>query len=290
MIPATGDGALAASGGSGRLERSPRLVTRLASALVLGAVALAANFAGAPAFAVLVALLALVMSWEWSRVVRGVTADVAFAASAVAVAAGVALAALGMVALAPVALGIGAILVAFSSLGPRPRLSAAGVLYVGLPAVALVWLRGSDPAGATAILLLFLLVWTFDTAAFAIGSLIGGPKLMPRVSPKKTWAGLAGGVLANVVLGASFATFVLGAAPWWLAACGAAAGLVAQAGDLLESAVKRGSGVKDVSGFIPGHGGFMDRLDSTGAVAVAAGLAALAIDPRGPARALLFGW
>ncbi len=284
------DEMLAGARGTLPQERTSRdLRTRTASALVLAVLALGATFSGAVPFAVLVAALALVMSWEWGKVVRGETNPVVLIVHGSSAVAATILAASGMAALSLAALGIGAILVALLALGSAARLSALGVLYVGLPAVALVWLRGSEPYGALAILFVFLIVWTYDTAAFASGSLIGGPKLCPRVSPGKTWAGLGGGVAASGAVGALFATFLLGASPAWLAVSGMALGVVAQTGDLAESALKRGCGVKDASGLIPGHGGFMDRLDSTLAVAVASGLVALAIDPRSPARALLFG-
>ncbi len=282
----------AAARGAG--VRSPErnfmdLKTRAVSAFALAALALGSNFAGALPFAVLVALLSLVMTWEWGRVSRGGAIDAAFAAQAAAVLAAAGLAAMGLAAWSLAALVAGTILAAPLASGSSARLSALGVCYVGLPAAALVWLRGSEPEGAWAILFVFLVVWVYDTAAFAAGSLIGGPKLWPSVSPKKTWAGLLGGVAASALAGASFAVFALGAAPARLAFWGAAFGAVAQAGDLLESGLKRWRGVKDTSGLVPGHGGVMDRLDSIVAVAAAAALVALAIDPRSPARALLFG-
>lgn len=273
---------------SGESDRGD-LRTRAASAVVLAVLALGANFAGAVPFAVLVSLLVLVVSWEWGRVVGGAGTGVLFAVHAASAAIAAALAASGMAALSLAALGIGAILVVPLRFGAGARLSALGVLYVGLPAVALIWLRGSTPEGALAILFVFLVVWTYDSAAFAAGTLIGGPKLWPSVSPKKTWAGLAGGIAASAAMGVFFSKFLLGSPPGWLAVCGVAFGVVAQGGDLLESALKRACGVKDTSRLIPGHGGFMDRLDSTMTVAVAAGLVALALDPRAPARVLLFG-
>lgn len=265
------------------------LKTRAASALVLAIVALGANFAGALPFAVLVTALALVMTWEWGRMVRGWPADIVLAVHGAAVLGAAILAGLGLAAFGLGALAAGAILAAPMAWGSGARLSALGVCYVGLPAAALIWLRQNEPEGATAILFIFLVVWIYDTVAFAAGNLIGGPKLWPRVSPNKTWAGLLGGVAASALMGALFAVLALGSAPLWLALCGAAFGAVAQGGDLLESGLKRWRGVKDTSGLVPGHGGLMDRLDSTAAVALAAGLVALAIDARFPARALLFG-
>ena len=120
------------------------------------------------------------------------------------------------------------------------------------------------------------------------GARSAGPKLWPRISPNKTWAGLIGGTLACVIAGAIFAQ-IIDASPLRLMLLALGLGLVAQAGDLGESALKRLFGFKDASGLIPGHGGFMDRMDSIVAVAVVAGMIAFAIDPHAPAQALLFG-
>jgi phosphatidate cytidylyltransferase len=132
-----------------------------------------------------------------------------------------------------------------------------------------------------------LVVWTTDTFAYAGGRLIGGPKLWPSISPNKTWAGLLTGVTASAIAGAVFAAFVHEAAPVMLAFNGLALGFVAQAGDLAESALKRGFGVKDASSLIPGHGGFLDRVDGVVFAATAAALMGLVVDFHAPARAIL---
>ena len=133
----------------------------------------------------------------------------------------------------------------------------SGVLYVGLPAVALIWLRGDvrlGPAGR-AVPDRWSVIAT-DTARFLAGRLIGGPKLWPRVSPNKTWAGLVGGVVGAARSSARCSgSRVAGASPVRLAVTGAMLALVAQAGDLAELAMKRRFGVKDASALIPGHGG-----------------------------------
>jgi phosphatidate cytidylyltransferase len=134
-----------------------------------------------------------------------------------------------------------------------------------------------------------VIVATADTAAFLCGRLLRGPLLWPQVSPKKTWSGLAGAVAASAVMGALFSLAVSGASAPRLAAIGAALALVAQAGDLAESALKRRFGAKDAGSILPGHGGVMDRVDGLIAAASAAALAAAAIDMLSPARALLLG-
>ncbi len=153
---------------------------------------------------------------------------------------------------------------------------AAGILYVGIGAIALVWLRqaGGD-AGRANVLFLVLVVWASDIGAYAAGRLFGGPKLAPALSPGKTWSGSAGGLLAAMLVGA-VAAGLLAPASWGRAAAIAALlGVASQAGDLLESGIKRHFGVKDSGRLIPGHGGLLDRLD--GLLAAAPAAAALAM-------------
>jgi phosphatidate cytidylyltransferase len=268
--------------------RSKELGLRILSGLVLAAVALALDHAGPKTFAALVAVVALLMSWEWARVVRGVRYDAALGVHAASVLGAIALTVAGFPALALAAIAVGAAVVVPLQIGERPFASAMGVAYVGLPAVALAGLRCDEPYGEFAVLFVFIVVWLTDTCAFAAGRLAGGPKLWPRVSPNKTWSGLVGGVSAAIV-GAVVFALAIGAPPLYLGSLALALGLIAQAGDLAESALKRGYGVKDASGLIPGHGGFMDRLDSVVSVSICAALIGLALNHQAPARALLFG-
>jgi phosphatidate cytidylyltransferase len=268
---------------------SANLKSRIVSGTVLAAVAFALAWAGPMPFAALVLVIGLFISWEWGRMVRGVSADLPFLVHAVAVAAAVALAAAGYAALGVAVLVIAAIILVPLVFGRGARLSALGVFYVGLPAVSLLWLRLDAPYGLAAVLLIFAIVWPSDIAAFAAGRLVGGAKLWPSISPNKTWAGLIGGVSAGAGAAAVVALFLAEASPLRLALTGLGLSLIAQMGDLAESALKRLFGLKDASDLIPGHGGFMDRMDSIIAVAVAAALLALAVDAHAPARALLFG-
>src|SRR5690606_28493561 len=146
-----------------------------------------------------------------------------------------------------------------------------------------------EPFGFTAVLFIFAVVWSPDTAAYASGRTFGGPKLWPRVSPNRIWAGFIAALCAGPASGAIFAMLVPAADPVRLILVGAVLAFIAQAGDLAESALKRLFDLKDASDLIPGHGGFMDRMDSLVAAASVAGLLALAIDAHAPARALLFG-
>lgn len=266
------------------------LAPRLISGLALGALALALTVWGVVPFAALVLVVTIVMSWEWARIVRGTGVDLAFMIQAAAAILGCVLSATGYAAMGLAAVLVGAIIVVPLRLGHGARLSALGVLYVGIPAVVLIWLRAAEPLGLEAVLFLFLVVWTTDTAAFIAGRAIGGAKLWPAVSPNKTWAGLIGGIGTAAVAGALSARLVPGASALHLAIVALVLGLVAQAGDLGESALKRAFNVKDASGIIPGHGGFMDRADGLVTAAAAAAIICLIVDMRSPARALLLGY
>lgn len=272
-----------------RPARVSDLLPRLASGLFLAALTLGIAWLGPKPFAVLVFVVAMAMSWEWGRVVRDTEFDLTFTVHALAVALAIVLAAFVSSALGVAVLVIGAILAIPLQFGERGLLSAAGVLYTGLPSVALLWLIGDTaPWGFLSVLLIFVLVWSTDTFAYVAGRLVGGPKLWPRISPNKTWSGLAGGVLASSIAAAIFAQYN-GLPLTFLAVSGLVLGLVAQIGDLAESALKRHFGVKDASNLIPGHGGFLDRMDGVVTVAVTAALFALVANPSAPAHALLFG-
>ena len=170
---------------------------------------------------------------------------------------------------------------------PQAWWSAAGVYYAGFPAVALIWIRGDQAYGWLAILYLFIIVWTTDSAAYLFGRWIGGPKLAPRISPKKTWSGLIGGALSAGLAGLLFALAVEGASSLHLALLAIVLAVIAQLGDLGKSAIKRIFGMKDTSGLIPGHGGVLDRIDGLLFAAFAAGLLAWSLGPANPGRALL---
>ncbi len=141
------------------------------------------------------------------------------------------------------------------------RWSMAGCLYIGVAAIAFVELRLVEPFGFLTILWAALVVVATDVGGYFAGRTIGGPKLWPAVSPKKTWAGLAGGVVFAFVSGGLFSWATTGTYFVQVCAVSAIAAVLAQAGDLGESALKRHFGVKDASSLIPGHGGVLDRLD-----------------------------
>jgi phosphatidate cytidylyltransferase len=152
----------------------------------------------------------------------------------------------------------------------RRNWAAAGFLYAGVAEIASVLLRLDAVKGFVALVFVLLIVWVTDSGGYFAGRGIGGPKLWPRVSPKKTWAGAIGGLVASLAVACVFAVLDLGkAGP--LLTIGGVLSVVSQLGDLFESAVKRRFGVKDSSQIIPGHGGLLDRLDGfVAAVALAA--------------------
>ena len=159
---------------------SQNLRARILWGSVLAAVALLLTYAGPIPFAVLVLVVALFVSWEWGRMVRGVSADVAFYVQAIAVTAAIALTTAGYAALAVAVIVTAAIIFVPLVFGRGARLSALGAFYVGLPSISLVWLRQDAPYGFLAVLLIFAVVWSSDIAAYAAGRTIGGPKLWPR--------------------------------------------------------------------------------------------------------------
>lgn len=264
--------------------------TRLVSGIAMAVIAAGALAAGAAAFNALVFVLALVLSWEWGRLVHGRGAEIVIAVHVGAAALAVGLAALGFVGLGLLALPIGAILAALLSLGRHSLFAALGVFYATLPAVTLIWLRSDPTYGLRAAVFVILVVIAADTGAFLAGRGLAGPKLWPSISPNKTWAGLFGGVLAGGMTGALMALAVPGSSALRLGATAAVLAFLAQMGDLMESAMKRRFGAKDTSALIPGHGGIMDRLDGLVIAATAAGLTGFFVDVHSPARALLLGY
>ncbi len=136
---------------------------------------------------------------------------------------------------------------------------AFAIPYFAIPPLGLYWLKITDPW----LLVCFLgIIWMGDTGAFVVGNVFGRRKLAPKFSPGKTWEGAIGGFLAALLVTALWSLLRLDQLRFDLLLVAALTAIVAQLGDLLESVIKRGAGVKDSSNLLPGHGGFFDRMDS----------------------------
>lgn len=241
------------------------LAARILTSVLMMPLMLGAIYAGRPVFDLLIVAMAAALIWEWHGLLAADAPAVRWSAIA-GTAGAVALATLDARAVAMV-FAVGAAVWFFAGrrrAAADAALLAWGPLYVGLPCYAMVALR--EVHGFAVTMWVFAMVWATDTGAYAFGRLIGGPKLAPRVSPNKTWAGLLGGMACSgavAALGGGLAAFSLPGAPGslTLAAFGAGLAVVAQVGDLFESAVKRRVGAKDSSHLIPGHGGVLDRVD-----------------------------
>ena len=248
---------------------SRNLVMRIAVAAVLIPLAVAIAYAGGWLWTALVTLAAIGLFAEWLAIVglAGVTRAMVPGVAALVIS-GVCLAS-GRIDAALVVLGVG--LVAVAAIVPERRnWAVAGFLYAAAAEMASVLVRLDPVKGFAALMFVLLIVWVTDSGGYFAGRGIGGPKLWPRVSPKKTWAGALGGLAASLAVAAGFAAFDLGRTGPLLMLSGTLS-VISQLGDLFESAVKRRFGVKDSSHIIPGHGGLMDRLDGfVAAVAVAA--------------------
>lgn len=161
------------------------------------------------------------------------------------------------------------------------RDAAASVFTIGYVPLLLstLTLLLAQPDGHLRIILYFLLVPCSDTAAYAVGSLIGKHKMVPHISPGKTWEGTIGAVVLTGLAGALLAPVMIGANWWAGAIIGVLLSMSATVGDLVESMIKRDAGLKDMGNLIPGHGGAMDRLDSLLVAAPMAWLSMLVLVP-----------
>lgn len=246
------------------------LGARIASALVLGPAAAASAVTGGPWIAGAAGAAAVAMSYEWGRMSEPKSVGPAFAFSLIGVLGAIMLASRGRPEWALAWL----VLIGALSALRRPHWTgraetSLGVLYLGAPCVALLWVRAHPGHGLEATLALFGIIWAADSAAYFGGRLFGGPKLLPQISPNKTWSGLALGVSAGGGVAAVCASVFDGPVGLWLGV-GVALALIGLGGDVLESLLKRRFGVKDASRLIPGHGGVLDRIDGLMAASVAA--------------------
>lgn len=252
---------------------------RLASAVAVACVALFCIWLGGIWIAILAALAAAAMVLEWRSITAhtGGPAGADVAPYALAVVAGVLLVQFGPVwAAVLVLIALSAAGLGWDARRGRHRAglwAVAGALYIGAAGMAFVALRGFEPFGFLSIIWAALVVIAADVGGYFAGRTIGGPKLWPAVSPNKTWAGLIGGIVLAFLVGGIFSGATTGTYLLQVCTVSAVAALLAQAGDLAESALKRHFGVKDAGTLMPGHGGLLDRLDGhMAAVLVAAAI------------------
>jgi len=217
------------------------LALRVVSSLILAPIALGLTYLGGWPFAIFWTVAAAIVLIEWMMLVIGRN---------------------------PLAL--------FPWSGPQWLWALCGVVYAAALLAATLILRADVGLGFAAIVFVFAVVWGSDILAYFVGRAVGGPKLMPRVSPSKTWSGAVGGTLASVVFGVLVAKLAGLENLSMVALVALVLSVASQAGDLLESALKRHFHVKDSSALLPGHGGLMDRLDGYLTAVVVAALIGLA--------------
>ena len=208
---------------------SHNLALRVASALVLAPLAIVVAWLGDWPFVVFWSVAGMAVLWEWIMLVKG----------------------------------------SHSAARVRRFWITAGIGYAGCMVLAPILLRADTVYGLSAMLLLFAIVWATDIFAYFAGRAIGGPKLAPAISPKKTWAGAIAGTVGAIIVAVALAGLLGQFDKGTIAVVALLLSIMAQLGDLLESSIKRRFGAKDAGHLIPGHGGVMDRLDGFWAAAVA---------------------
>ena len=263
---------------------------RVISAVILLPFVVLAFWKGGLWLALLVAIFAPLMAFEWAQLMAAKNPRLTVACLILFLLTIIALTAFADIYIGSMAM-LFCLLCAFfiaPMISEYRQVLFGGLLYIGAPIFALLFLRAAEN-GALVIIYLALMVWATDICAMLFGKTIGGAKLMPSISPQKTWAGLIGGMIGAAGLGYLYAVLMTGGwlnndilqdvtpilqnvKPIPLAILGAVCALIAQAGDLFESWLKRRHNVKDSGRLLPGHGGILDRVDGLVAVLVSAAL------------------
>ena len=263
--------------------RKSNLTIRVISAIVLMPIVIVSTYLGYPYFNLLVGICAGLIAWEYNWIVSSGRLDYGGKGLIISLIGAVLVASLKnfimasffLVATSFIFLGFGAakIIKSTKTLKGLPKMEkvsypinslwlVAGMIYMGGACITLIWIRNEWDNGLLTAIWLLVLVWASDTGAYAAGRIIGGAKLAPNISPKKTWAGLVGCVLSACIVGAVIADISNIENFYRLVVISGFVGLVSQMGDLIESSIKRHFGVKDSSNLIPGHGGVLDRVDA----------------------------
>ncbi|HAU28486.1 MAG TPA: phosphatidate cytidylyltransferase [Rhodospirillaceae bacterium] len=237
---------------------------RIISALVMGTITIAAFWKGGDTLAGMLAIVAAIGVDEWVRLVepecsrleRSIAATTMFVAILLPRLLGYPSGVGALFLLAALVAGIARLTGAV-----HPVRLAVGLIYVGLGAVALSFVRTVPGAGPYLVLYVLLVVWATDIGGYMVGKTLGGPKLAPLVSPRKTWSGALGGILMAVLAAGLLAYAYPSRQIFAMLGLAAFLSMASQLGDLMESAIKRRYNVKDSGAIIPGHGGILDRVD-----------------------------
>ena len=262
---------------------SRELKLRIISAVILGTITLVDTWIGGVFFAGLVIIVGFLLFYEWSNITRTAKRQplVNFIGWLTLTVVSISIL-FSMLEMALLSLGVGALLAAAMGWGKAKNLWVfGGIAYSGLPIIAFTELRGDetsgfyDQMGLFAIVFVFVIVWATDIFAYFCGKSLGGPKLAPSISPGKTWSGAIFGLVAGVGAGIGVVLLISSGGGYFVPILAVVLSISSQVGDLFESWIKRRFGVKDSSNLIPGHGGFMDRLDGMIFASVAAFLIAL---------------
>ena len=263
--------------GTATPAREYNLVLRILSSAVLAPVAIWAAYAGSWPFVLFWTLAAVAVLWEWVALVAGPGHRLIFFYGAIAIVVSALVADRNRPIAALMMIGLGAL--AATIFAPRDKRLwiVGGVGYAGALLLAPMLLQHDQSKGLSglsngfiAMLFLFAVVWTTDVLGYFAGRALGGPKLAPAISPKKTWSGAIAGALGAMAITTAGAHYLGDFNIAAIAALALVLSALAQLGDLLESRIKRVFGVKDASSLIPGHGGVMDRLDGFWAAALGA--------------------
>ena len=251
------------------------LLLRIATALVMAPLAVAAAYAGGWLWIGLVTLAAIGLYVEWLAIIGARKPRLVMLGMLILF--GIAWAEASYMAASYVAVFVALGIIAAAIFAADRRVWAViGFCYAVAASLASILARRDPFWGFAALLFVLLVVWMTDIGGYFAGRLIGGPKLWQRISPKKTWAGAIGGFAASLGVAAGFVALDFGRTvplrPVPLLFLAAILSIASQLGDLFESAIKRRFGVKDSSHIIPGHGGLMDRLDGFVAAIVVAAL------------------
>jgi phosphatidate cytidylyltransferase len=276
------------SDGATKPLSASNLALRVLSAVVLAPLALFTAYLGDWPFALFWGAAALAVLWEWITLVVGPAYRLMFSSCGAALAIAGFLAWLGRPTAALLIIGLGGLAAAIFAPPERRLWVTIGIGYAGALLLAPIFLRADQTFGFAVIVLLFAIVWSTDIFGYFAGRAFGGPKLLPAVSPKKTWSGAVAGTVGAMIVALLVANWFGSFSKPAVLLIALFLSVLAQAGDLLESWVKRQFGAKDSGQLIPGHGGVMDRLDGFWAAAVAGcviGLLRGGFD--GPARGLL---